>query len=125
MRARFRVATPQAVSSPSTAPRWRADNSAPIKGLFWGGGGKQLGIQFMGSAIITVSVLVVSLAMFYAIKQMGLLRISEEGEREGIDIHEHGAPAYHPEPAFLGSMPSYSTSSPVPSASYSVPVTKS
>ena len=26
----------------------------------------------------------------------------EEGELEGIDIHEHGAPAYHPEFGFMG-----------------------
>ena len=35
--------------------------------------------------------------MFMAINAVGLLRVSEEGELEGIDIHEHGAPAYHPE----------------------------
>ena len=36
--------------------------------------------------------------MFLAINATGLLRVSEEGEHEGIDIHEHGSPAYHPEP---------------------------
>ena len=33
----------------------------------------------------------------YAVKLTGTLRVSEEGELEGIDIHEHGAPAYHME----------------------------
>ena len=40
-----------------------------------------------------------------AVKATKTLRISEEGEREGIDIHEHGAPAYHPEPAYTGIAP--------------------
>ena len=31
----------------------------------------------------------------YGVKAIGLLRISEEGELEGIDIHEHGGPNYH------------------------------
>ena len=31
-----------------------------------------------------------------------ILRVSQEGELEGIDIHEHGSPAYHPEAAYMG-----------------------
>ena len=38
----------------------------------------------------------------FGIKAIGMLRISEEGELEGLDIHEHGAPAYHPEPSYDG-----------------------
>ena len=38
----------------------------------------------------------------FGVKALGVLRISEEGELEGLDIHEHGAPAYHPEPAYEG-----------------------
>ena len=34
-----------------------------------------------------------------------MLRISAEGELEGLDIHEHGAPAYHPEPSYDGYSP--------------------
>ena len=34
-----------------------------------------------------------------------MLRISEEGELEGLDIHDHGAPAYHPEYAYMGYSP--------------------
>ena len=49
---------------------------------------------------------------------MGVLRISEAGELEGLDIHEHGAPAYHPEPAFEGysAMPSIPVSAAPPSS---------
>jgi Amt family ammonium transporter len=50
----------------------------------------------------------------YGVKATKTLRISEEGEREGIDIHEHGAPAYHPEPAYTGISPSNGSGS-VPS----------
>lgn len=30
----------------------------------------------------------------YALKYVGVLRVSKEGELEGLDIHEHGASAY-------------------------------
>ena len=41
----------------------------------------------------------------YAVKAIGILRVSEDGELEGLDIHEHGAPAYHPEYAYMGYSP--------------------
>jgi hypothetical protein len=44
----------------------------------------------------------VGLAVMFGIKALGVLRISEEHELEGIDIVEHGAPAYHPEFAYMG-----------------------
>jgi Amt family ammonium transporter len=79
-----------------------ADVSTPVEGLFYGGGAKQLGIQIAGSAIITVCTFVVALALMYGVKALGVLRVSEEVELGGLDIHEHGAPAYHPEPAYTG-----------------------
>ena len=39
------------------------------------------------------------------IKLTGALRIDEELEFNGIDIAEHGAPAYHPEYAYMGYSP--------------------
>jgi Amt family ammonium transporter len=41
----------------------------------------------------------------FGLKFVGVLRISEAGELEGIDIHDHGAPAYHPEYAYMGYSP--------------------
>jgi Amt family ammonium transporter len=38
----------------------------------------------------------------YGVKATGTLRVSEEGELEGIDIHEHGSPAYHMEFGTMG-----------------------
>ena len=31
----------------------------------------------------------------YLVKATKTLRVSREGELEGLDIHEHGGPAYH------------------------------
>ena len=46
--------------------------------------------------------LVVGLALMFGVKATRTLRISEAGELEGIDIHEHGGSAYHPEFAYMG-----------------------
>src|SRR5438477_353104 len=71
-----------------------ADNSAPLTGLFYGGGFTVLIAQMIGSVMVTTATFGVSLAMMYAVKAMGYLRVSEEGELEGLDLHEHGIPAY-------------------------------
>jgi ammonium transporter, Amt family len=71
-----------------------ADNAAPLKGLFYGGGFQVLTAQFIGSFIVTVSTFSVALVMMYAVNLTGMLRVSREGELEGLDIHEHGIPAY-------------------------------
>ena len=55
-----------------------------------------------GNGLVVIVTLVVSFAMFYAVKATRTLRVSEEGELEGIDFHEHGSSAYHPESAFMG-----------------------
>src|SRR5215471_2329738 len=71
-----------------------ADNSAPLTGLFYGGGFAVLKAQAVGSLMITASTFAVSLAVMYAIKGIGLLRVSAEGEMHGLDLHEHGISAY-------------------------------
>jgi Amt family ammonium transporter len=77
----------------STGPL-SADNSAPLKGLFYGGGTTVLMAQFIGSAIITLSTFGVALAVMYLVNATGLLRVSAEGETLGLDLHEHGISAY-------------------------------
>jgi ammonium transporter, Amt family len=52
--------------------------------------------------VIGITAFVVAYIMMRAVKLTGTLRVSEEGELEGIDIHEHGAPSYHPEAAYMG-----------------------
>ena len=71
-----------------------ADTSTVVKGLFYGGGTDQLVAQIIGNTSIFLGVFVVSMALMYAVKFTGTLRVSEEGEIEGLDIHEHGAEAY-------------------------------
>ena len=75
------------------------------KGWLWGGGSlgfKQFLNQVWGNLAIGGAAFGVGLVLMYAVKLTGTLRVSEEGELEGIDIHEHGAPAYHPEAAYMG-----------------------
>jgi Amt family ammonium transporter len=65
-----------------------------VTGLFYGGGTAQLIGQAIGSAAITGGTVVMSLVLMYAVKATGTLRVSKDGEIEGLDIHEHGGPAY-------------------------------
>ena len=71
-----------------------ADNSAPLTGLFYGGGTTVLAAQAIGSVIVTVATFSVSLLVMYSVNAIGLLRVSAEGENYGLDLHEHGIPAY-------------------------------
>jgi Amt family ammonium transporter len=77
------------------------------KGLLWNSGFKSDSWKFLlaqmgGNAIIAVGSFGVAYAIMIVVKKVKLLRLSEEGELEGIDIHEHGSPAYHPESAYMG-----------------------
>ena len=74
-----------------------ADNSAPVAGLFYGGGIAVLKAQFVGSLVITVATFIVSFILMWVIKQLPYpwkLRVEEEGELAGLDIFEHGTEAY-------------------------------
>jgi ammonium transporter, Amt family len=70
------------------------DNSAPLTGLFYGGGSQLLIAQAIGSGITTVATFSVALVVMYAVNAMGLLRLDAEGEMHGMDLTEHGIPAY-------------------------------
>jgi ammonium transporter, Amt family len=70
------------------------DNSAPLAGLFYGGGWTLLKAQIIGSTIITLATFAVSLVVMYVVNLTGTLRVSEEGELYGLDLHEHGISAY-------------------------------
>jgi len=70
------------------------DNSTALKGLFYGGGTQVLVAQAIGSAVVTVATFGVALAVMYAVNATGLLRVSQEGELYGLDLHEHGISAY-------------------------------
>ena len=70
------------------------DTTAVVTGLFYGGGTMQIVAQLIGSASVVAATLGVSLILMYALKVVGVLRVSKEGELEGLDLHEHGAAAY-------------------------------
>ena len=71
-----------------------ADNSAPLKGLFYGGGMQLLTAQAIGSVIITLATFTVAYVVMVAVNSIGILRVSNEGELYGLDLHEHGISAY-------------------------------
>src|SRR5207245_1335775 len=70
------------------------DNAAPLTGLFYGGGVQVLAAQCIGSLAIMVATFVVAMAVMYVVNAIGVLRVSEEGERYGLDLNEHGISAY-------------------------------
>jgi ammonium transporter, Amt family len=70
------------------------DNSAPLTGLFYGGGFQLLIAQAVGSVIVTTATFAVALVLMYAVNAIGVLRVSREGELYGLDLHEHGISAY-------------------------------
>ncbi|MDP4130200.1 MAG: ammonium transporter, partial [Bacteroidota bacterium] len=76
-----------------------ADNSAPVKGLFYGGGADVLKAQFIGSMTVTIATLLVSFTLMWVIKQLPYpwkLRVEPIGETGpgGLDMFEHGTEAY-------------------------------
>jgi Amt family ammonium transporter len=87
------------------------DASATVKGLFYGGGIDQLKAQFVGSVTCVIVVGAVAMALMYLVKATGTLRVSRDGELEGLDIHEHGTPPYHVE---FGQGMTYSTPANLP-----------
>jgi Amt family ammonium transporter len=97
------------------------DNSAALKGLFYGGGTQVLKAQLIGSACITLATFGVAMVVMYAVNALGWLRVTEEGERYGLDLHEHGISAY-PEYLIsaLGAPSGMSQEMPVPIAKSSM-----
>ena len=76
-----------------------ADNSAPVKGFFYGGGLDVFKAQFIGSTTITVATFVVTFVMMWLIKRLPHpynLRVEEKGETGpgGLDMFDHGSSAY-------------------------------
>jgi Amt family ammonium transporter len=99
------------------------DKTTVVKGLFYGGGTAQLRAQAIGSITCVVLVTGVSLIIMYGIKSIRgswNLRISQDGELEGMDLHEHGTPAYHVE---FGQGFSYTTPAGLPGRGAPVPPT--
>jgi Amt family ammonium transporter len=96
-----------------------ADNSAAaaVTGLFYGGGTAQLVAQIIGSAAVTAATFTVGMALMYAVKATGTLRVKREHELEGLDISEHGGSAY---PELLGAGGGYHAAGDAPKSGPSV-----
>ena len=76
------------------------DNSTAVEGLFYGGGTGQLIAQLIGSLSCVIVVGGVAFAIMFALRKLPgswNLRLERDLELEGIDITEHGLPAYHME----------------------------
>jgi Amt family ammonium transporter len=69
--------------------------SAPfVKGLFYGGGAGQLIAQLIGAAVCVAWAFGLGLIMFKLIDSAVGIRVSPEEELKGLDVQEHGTPAY-------------------------------
>jgi Amt family ammonium transporter len=88
----------------------------PVHGVcgVWGGvatgifGGYALGVQILGSLVIPAWSLIMMGALFLALKAIGVLRVNEEEELQGLDITEHGNMSY---PDFVAGIPAINSSS--------------
>ena len=59
-------------------------------GLFYGGGFAKLGIQALGALSVAAWVLITMFIIFTLINKTIGLRVSEQEELDGLDVHEHG-----------------------------------
>lgn len=83
------------------------------KGLLYGGGFSQLGIQLIGILSVAAWTTVTMLITFFAIKKFHGLRVTAEEEIKGLDATEHNLPS-----AYADFMPAvnYATSSSIQAA---------
>jgi Amt family ammonium transporter len=79
-------------SSPTGVPTVAAGQG--LAGLFYGGGMTLLYAQAIGSFVICAATFAIAMAVFGVLNMFGRLRITKEGEIEGLDLHEHGISAY-------------------------------
>src|ERR1700733_13371295 len=80
--------SPTGIPVPDGTPGWA------LTGLFYGGGTKVLEAQAIGILCIHGATFIVAMTVFGVLNMFGRLRISHEGELEGLDLHEHGISAY-------------------------------
>jgi Amt family ammonium transporter len=81
-------------SSPTGVPDIVAKSPAALTGLFYGGGASVLKAQCIGSAIVCTATFASAMIMFKALDAFKLLRVSQQGEIDGLDRDQHGNTAY-------------------------------
>jgi len=79
----------------NTAPGYSIANAngEEIVGLFYGGGFELLGLQLLGFASVAAWAVITMIIVFFVIKAIFGLRVSEEEEITGLDATEHGLPS--------------------------------
>lgn len=87
------------------------------KGLFYGGGFKQLGIQLVGFIAVAAWAAVMMLITFTVIKKTNGLRVSQEEEIKGLDATEHNLPSAYADFVPSNVLIAASNAKEVPSAS--------
>lgn len=65
-----------------------------IAGLFYGGGFGQLAIQLLGMAAVLGWTVITMFIVFKVIDKTTGLRVTDQEQLDGLDIHEHGIDAY-------------------------------
>ena len=83
------------------------DAPAGLRGLFYTGEFKQLGLQLLGFASVAAYAAVMMMITFAIIKKTNGLRTTAEEEILGLDITEHGLPSAYPD--FMPSVHKYTT----------------
>ncbi|MGN1083196.1 MAG: ammonium transporter [Candidatus Avispirillum sp.] len=83
------------------------DAPAGLKGLFYTGSFKQLGIQALGVVSVAAYAAVFMVITFALIKKFHGLRTTAEEEITGLDITEHGLPSAYPD--FVPAVDKYSS----------------
>lgn len=63
-------------------------------GLFYGGGFQQLAVQALGVLSVSLWAFAMTGTVFLIMKKLVGIRVSPQEEFEGLDISEHGIPAY-------------------------------
>lgn len=65
-----------------------------VRGLFYGGGFSQLGVQALGAVAVFLWVACSAGLLFFIINKAHGLRVSEKEELIGLDLSEHGTESY-------------------------------
>jgi Amt family ammonium transporter len=76
------------------APSLVATTATGVKGLVYGGGFHQLGVQALGLVAVGVWTFSASFTTLWVMKRLWGIRVEPQVESQGLDVHEHGMWGY-------------------------------